>query len=112
MPVTFESRRVWVGQISRDIGVRVTPDTWNLTTHNIAPDVDFDRITCFKTFLYQVVSINSVHVEGVVPAPISAPRSNLTGDVYFTDGRRLVIFLSVRPKKNADIASIKRVWRN
>ena len=42
-PFTFESRRVWIGQVSRDIGVRLTDETWNLTTHKIGPDVDFDR---------------------------------------------------------------------
>src|SRR5262249_191397 len=42
-PYTFEGRRVWIGQVSRDIGVRLTHQTWNLTTHKIGPDVDFDR---------------------------------------------------------------------
>jgi hypothetical protein len=34
---------VWIGQVSRDIGVRFTPRTWNLTTHLIDPDVDEAR---------------------------------------------------------------------
>src|SRR6516225_3997101 len=42
-PFTFEGRRIWIGQVSRDIGVRLTGQTWNLTTHKIGPDVDFDR---------------------------------------------------------------------
>ncbi|MGC4004031.1 MAG: LssY C-terminal domain-containing protein [Pirellulales bacterium] len=34
---------VWVGQISRDIGVRFTTQVWNLTTHRVDPDVDEAR---------------------------------------------------------------------
>ena len=34
---------MWVGQVSRDIGVRFTWRTWNLTTHKIDPDVDDAR---------------------------------------------------------------------
>jgi len=33
-------------------------------------------------------------VGGVGAAPIDAPRGNLTGDPYFTDGLRIVLFLS------------------
>src|SRR5262249_27074903 len=39
----FEGKPVWIGQISRDIGVRFTLKTWNLTTHRIDPDVDEAR---------------------------------------------------------------------
>ena len=35
----FEGKRVWIGQISRDIGVRFTTKT--ITTHKIDADVDF-----------------------------------------------------------------------
>ncbi len=48
---TFEGRRVWIGQVSRDIGVRLTSQTWNLTTHKIAPDVDFDRAYMLQDIL-------------------------------------------------------------
>src|SRR5580700_813975 len=41
--VRFDGQPVWVGQVSRDIGVRFTPRTWNLTTHLIDPDVDEAR---------------------------------------------------------------------
>ena len=38
--------------------------------------------------------LNLVIVEGVGAVPLSAPRPNLTGDPYYTDGLRAVIFLS------------------
>ena len=39
-PLRFQGISVWVGQVSRDIGVRFTTKTWNLTTHRVDPDVD------------------------------------------------------------------------
>lgn len=95
-PYTFEGRRVWIGQVSRDIGVRLTSQTWNLTTHKIGPDVDFDR-----TYLLQDLAMSGFterygYVSGVGAASASAPRTNLTGDPYYTDGLRAVVFLSNR----------------
>jgi LssY C-terminus len=94
LPQTFHKRRVWIGQISRDIGVRLTDQTWNLTTHKIGPDVDFDRAYLLQDLLLSGLVDHYGYVEGVGAAPISAPRTNLTGDPYFTDGLRLVLFLS------------------
>ena len=34
------------------------------------------------------------YIDGVGAASMSAPRTNLTGDPYYTDGLRAVIFLS------------------
>jgi LssY C-terminus len=104
-PYTFESRRVWLGQISRDIGVRLTDETWNLTTHKIAPDVDFDRSYLLQDLLMSGAVERYGYVVGVGAAPMSAPRPNLTGDPYFTDGLRLVVFLSNegRPANAAEL---------
>jgi len=93
-PYSFEGRRVWIGQVSRDIGVRFTDKTWNLTTHKIAPDVDFDRAYLLQDLLMSGFVERYGYVEGVGAARTSAPRANLTGDPYYTDGLRAVIFLS------------------
>jgi hypothetical protein len=93
-PYTFESRRVWIGQVSRDIGVRLTDQTWNLTTHKIAPDVDFDRGYLLQDLLMSGMVEQYGLVDGVHAAPASVPRTNLTGDPYYTDGLRVVVFLS------------------
>jgi hypothetical protein len=93
-PYSFEGRRVWIGQVSRDIGVRLTDMTWNLTTHKIAPDVDFDRAYLLQDLLMSGLVERYGYVEGVGAASTSAPRPNLTGDPYYTDGLRAVIFLS------------------
>jgi hypothetical protein len=93
-PYTFEGRRVWIGQVSRDIGVRFTRETWNLTTHKIAPDVDFDRAYLLQDLLMSGFVEKYGYVDGVGAAPASAPRMNLTSDPYYTDGLRAVLFLS------------------
>jgi hypothetical protein len=42
-PFTIDGLQVWVGQISRDIGIKLTTQSWYLTTHVISPEVDQDR---------------------------------------------------------------------
>ena len=93
-PYSFEGRRVWIGQVSRDIGVRLTAKTWNLTTHKIAPDVDFDRAYVLQDLSMSGFVERYGYIKGVGAASTSAPRPNLTGDPYYTDGLRAVIFLS------------------
>jgi len=103
-PYTFEERRIWIGQVSRDIGVRLTGQTWNLTTHKIGPDVDFDRAYLLQDLLMSGFVERYGYVDGVGAASASAPRANLTGDPYYTDGLRAVIFLSdqTTPLQNVD----------
>ncbi len=102
-PYTFEGRRVWIGQVSRDIGVRLTYRTWNLTTHKIAPDVDFDRNYLLQDLLMSGFVERYGFVTGVGVAPPTSPRTNLTGDPYYTDGLRVVVFLSNQPRPLGDI---------
>jgi len=102
-PFTFESRRIWIGQVSRDIGVRLTDQTWNLTTHKIGPDVDFDRGYLLQDILMSGFVERYGFIGGVRPATMSEPRANLTGDPYFTDGLRAVLFLSSQARPLGDV---------
>lgn len=93
-PLRFRGKPVWVGQVSRDIGVRFTPRTWNLTTHRIDPDVDDARDYVLDD-LMEAGKVSLVgYVAGVGAGPRAAPRHNLTGDPYFTDGLRAVAVFS------------------
>jgi hypothetical protein len=92
--VRFEGAPVWIGQVSRDIGVRLTPRTWNLTTHLIDSDVDEARNYVLNDLLVAERVAHIGFVPGVEAAPATAPRQNLTGDAYFTDGLRAVAVLS------------------
>ncbi len=90
-PMTFNGQIVWVGQISRDIGVRFTKKT--ITTHKIDPDVDETREFLVENFGYNQVLEKFAYVGGVGAAPMDEPRANLTGDPYFTDGLRVVLWI-------------------
>jgi hypothetical protein len=93
-PLRFRGQRVWVGQISRDIGVRFTWRTWNMTTHRIDPDVDEARDYVVEDLMHIGRLDMAGYVDGVGPCDRAAPRRNLTGDPYYTDGKRAVVFLS------------------
>ncbi len=93
-PLRSLGKPVWVGQVSRDIGVRFTPRTWNLTTHKIDPDVDDARDYVLDDLLEGGRVSHVGYVSGVGAAARAAPRRNLTGDPYFTDGQRAVIVFS------------------
>ena len=93
-PMRFRDTPVWVGQVSRDIGVRFTTRAWNLTTHRIDPDVDESRDYVVEDLSLAGRVEATGYVGGVGGCGRDAPRRNLTGDPYFTDGRRAVILLA------------------
>jgi LssY C-terminus len=93
-PLRFEGKPVWIGQISRDIGVRFTHKTWNLTTHKIDPDVDDARDYVLDDLMESGRVSQVGYVPGVGAAERAVPRHNLTGDPYFTDGLRAVVVFS------------------
>lgn len=97
MPLTFGGEVVWAGQISRDIGVRFTTHALWMTTHEIDPDVDGARWSLVQDLIKAQCVAKIGFVAGGVSATPIAPRSNLTGDKYFTDGLRVVLFLSPTP---------------
>jgi hypothetical protein len=78
-PMRFEGKLVWIGQISRDIGVRFTWKT--ITTHKIDPDVDETRNFLIQDLWYS--------------------------DPYFTDGLRAVFWVSSQPQAFSDVGWIE-----
>jgi hypothetical protein len=102
-PLRHDGQEVWIGQISRDIGVRFTTSTWNLTTHAIDPDVDWER-----WYLTQdLASVNALSkfglVGGVGVSTMTEPRLTAGGDPYFTDGLREIMFIASEPVPITDI---------
>jgi hypothetical protein len=103
-PMRFEGKLVLIGQISRDIGVRFTLKT--ITTHKIDPDVDETRNFLIQDLWYSQGLKSFGYVKGVGAAPYSEPRGNLTGDPYFTDGLRTVLWVSSQPAAFTDVGWI------
>ncbi len=97
LPLACAGRPVWAGQISRDIGVRFTTHTPWLTTHEIDPDVDGARWGLVQDLVRAQCLAEIGFVGGGETATPLAPLTNLTGDDYFTDGLRAVLFLSSSP---------------
>jgi len=100
-PMRFEGQPVWIGQISRDIGVRFTTKT--ITTHKIDANVDETREFLLEDMFYSQALSKIGYVEGVGAAPYEEPRGNLTGDPYFTDGLRVVMWVSDSPKSLSEL---------
>jgi len=102
-PLRLRGKQVWVGQISRDIGSRLTIHTSTFTTHKIDPDVDEARAALAQDLAYSQSLAKIGYVRGVGAAPKDAPRSNLTTDPYYTDGFRGVLVFEHRPISLADV---------
>lgn len=92
-PVTYQGIPVWVGQVSRDAGVKFSGRFWPPTTHVIDPAVDEARFYMEQDIIdsHQVYKIGLAG--GVGAATEDMPRFNAEGDPYFTDGFRAVFFI-------------------
>jgi hypothetical protein len=93
-PMRFRGKDVWVGTITRDIGIYFTTRAWNLMTHAIDPDVDEAR----RYLSQDTVLSDSVgrigFAGGVGAATETDPHRNLMNAPWWTDGLRLVMLFS------------------
>ena len=105
-PYRFEGRPVWIGQISRDIGVKVTPKSPTLTTHIIDPQVDATREYLLHSLIAEGFVDRFGFVKGSAAGTRLQPRVNLTGDPYHSDGLRLVVILAREPVTPDGIRSL------
>jgi hypothetical protein len=96
-PFRCEGLPVWVGQVSRDIGVKLTTRSPSLTTHIIDPVVDEAREYLFHSLLHHDAVEKFAFVKGVGTASAENPKFNLTADPYITDGMRMVLWISQQP---------------
>lgn len=92
-PLRYQGKAIWIGQISRDIGVRFTFKSGMGVTHKIDPDVDETRNAIAQDMLFSQGLKKLGFVRGVGESTPDNPRRNLTGDPYFTDGLRAVLLM-------------------
>lgn len=95
-PIRFKGQPVFVSQVSRDIGVKMTRKSPTLTTHVIDADVDEARAATISDLVYSEAISAIGYTAGVGAAGLDSPRTNLTDDPYFTDGLRAVLFFDTR----------------
>lgn len=105
-PAQFQGEDIWVGQISRDIGVRLTGRISPPTTHVIDPEVDEARWYLAQDLAYSQRIDRIGLAAGVGRAPTYEPRENLLGDPYYTDGYRLVAFFTNKPTSFSQIQAL------
>jgi LssY C-terminus len=94
-PLEVAGQPVWVGQISRDVGL-----SWSWKTfvgHEVDPDVDEARNYLAQDMLRSQGVARFGWVKGVGAATPSEPRHMTDGSPFFTDGLRLVLWLGKRP---------------
>ena len=102
-PITVRGMPVLIGQISRDIGSRLTTKSKTLTTHRIDPNVDETRSSLVQDFIHAQALEAFARVGGVGFVSPEEPRGNLTGDPWFTDGYRALMVLSDDPVSKVEI---------
>jgi hypothetical protein len=100
-PMRFDGKPVWVGQIRRDIKVRFLQDTYQ-----IEPLVDEARTYMFQDIWYAQGLMKFGYVKGIGAASIYKPRKTFNDDTYFTDGYRLVLWVSSRPVSFSDVENL------
>jgi hypothetical protein len=109
-PLWFEDFPVWIGQISRDIGVKFTLRTGFLTTHVIDPDIDNDRYYLIQNLADAEAITKLGFVKGVGACSPDDPRYNLGGDPYYTDGLRAVVLCTDLPTKFSAVQFFNWEW--
>ncbi len=100
-PYRVDGQRVFIGQISRDIGIKLSSKT--ITTHKIDPEVDEARDYLAQDLLRSGFVSGFGFVAGVGAVNSKAPRHNYTEDPYWTDGRRAVIILGEDPRPLSEL---------
>ncbi len=104
-PYDFQGNEVYVGQISRDIGVKLNKRT--LTTHAIDPYVDHTRDSLAGDLAYSQSLSGVAYVSGSQRSTQEQPFYNLTPDPYFSVGYRAVFFFTETPVSLTEIDQLK-----
>lgn len=105
-PWRFRGNNVWIGGISRDIGVAWTTRTWSLTTHAIDSEVDEARNYIIEDLALSQGLISFGFVTGVGASTPDDDRENLLGTPWWTDGLRAVVEPAMEPALMEDMAVI------
>ena len=100
-PWQVEGEPVWLGQVQYGVDDRrILAQFFHPTS--IAADIDNPQRYAMQVFWYSQSLSAMGYVIGIDPAPSDNPRSTFYGREYFTDGRRLVVYLSDEPVAMGD----------
>jgi hypothetical protein len=94
-PIRLGEVPVWLAQASYDLSAKNRSRSFK--DYQIDPDVDDARIFLLQSFWYGQ-SLKRFGLSGGVPAAtIDAPKQNFVGSSWFTDGKRIVMFVAEEP---------------
>ena len=100
-PISYRGDMVFVAQAGRPIGGRfLEEETPEFRLH---ADVDEVRNQLIHDFMYSGGLEKLAFFSGVGKVTADRPRTLPRGSGYFTDGRRVALFLSTRPRTFAEV---------
>ena len=100
-PLSFRGDMVFVAQAGRPIGGRFLEE--NTLEFRLHPNVDEVRNQLIHDFMYSGGLEKLAFVSGVGAVAADRPRTLPRGSGYFTDGQRVALFLSTRPRTFAEV---------
>ena len=94
-PMLVDDEFVWLGQVSYDMSAKAGIKSFE--EYRIDPDIDDARMFLMQNFWYNLSLAQLGLVTGGPSSNINAPQINFHGSEYFTDGMRVVLFVSEDP---------------
>ncbi len=91
-PIRFGDDLVWIAQVSYDMSGAIGPKAFE--KYRIDPDIDDARMFILQNFWYSQSLARMGRVGGIPSTTIDAPHRNFNGSEYFTNGQRIVLFVS------------------
>jgi len=106
-PIRFGDDLVWIAQVSYDMSGATGPKAFE--KYRIDPDIDDARKFILQNFWYSQSLAHMGRVGGIPSTTIDAPNRNFSGSEYFTNGQRIVLFISESPVALDEINLLQ--WR-
>ena len=94
-PMLIDGETVWLGHVSSIMSD--TTSASDVKNYHVDPDIDDARMFLLQSFWYNQALHSFAIVGGVPTATIDAPHEDFRGSQYFTDGLRVVLFVSEDP---------------
>jgi hypothetical protein len=101
-PVAYRGEMIFLAQAGRPIGGRFVDEKAS-PVRPLHADVDEVRNDLIHDFMYSGGLERLAFVRGVGEVSVDRPRTLPDGSQYYTDGRRVVLFLGTRPRTFADV---------
>lgn len=97
-PILVDDKRVWIGQASHFYGSR------SLTRFD--PEIDNARSFALQNLMYGQALEKMAWVSGEAVAPIESFWTNLIRPPFFTDGHRIVLWISADPVSILEVTAL------